>query len=243
MAQASTQLTLEKLLQSQGFGTRRQCRSLINTGRVQVNQLPCDDPSASFELEHLHFAVDGIEHRYLAQVYLALHKPAGYECSHQPQSHPSVFSLLPPQLLARGTQAVGRLDFDTTGLLLLSDDGAFVHRCSAPKRKLSKTYRVSTKHPVTAAQIEALLAGVVLHDGPEAVRATACHQSAERELELTICEGKYHQVKRMLAAVGNRVLQLHRHTIGGYTLDANLAAGAWRWLEPDEVAAIEAGAQ
>lgn len=235
-------LTLEKLLQSQGFGSRKQCRNLILAQRVRVGsgvqQRLCDAPSTEFDAENLHFSIDGVTHRYRQQVYLALNKPAGYECSHQPHHHPSVFSLLPPELVARGTQAVGRLDFDTTGLLLLSDDGAFIHRCSAPKHKLPKTYRVTTKHPISPDQIAQLLAGVQLRDDPQPVLALDCRPIAERVLELTICEGKYHQVKRMLAAVGNRVEQLHRQRIGGYRLDLKLAAGDWRWLNTEELALI-----
>lgn len=235
-------MTLEKLLQSQGFGSRRQCRDLILDGRVSVNGALCRELGAEFALENLSFAVDGVGWRYRAQAYIALHKPAGYECSHKTHLHPSVFALLPPALVARGIQCVGRLDVDTTGLLLLADDGAFIHRCSAPKTKLPKVYRVTTRHPISAQQIEALLAGVVLHDAPQPVRALACRQIAQQVLELTIGEGKYHQVKRMLAAAGNRVEQLHRHAIGGFALAPELIAGGWRWLEADDLARIEGGA-
>ncbi len=234
-------MTLEKLLQSQGFGSRRQCRHLILDGRVTVDGAECLQPAAEFEPEQLDFTVDGQPWRYRAQAYLALHKPAGYECSHKTHMHPSVFTLLPPELVARGIQCVGRLDQDTTGLLLLSDDGGFIHRCSAPKKKLPKVYRVTTRHPVAPGQIAALLAGVVLHDSPIPVAALACAQVAECELDLTIGEGKYHQVKRMLAAAGNRVERLHRSAVGGFRLEADLPAGSWRWLEAGDLAQIEAG--
>lgn len=235
-------MTLEKLLQSQGFGSRRQCRNLILDGRVAVDGIPCLQPGAEFAPENISFSVDGSTWRYRERVYLALHKPAGYECSHKTHMHPSVFSLLPPELIARGIQCVGRLDQDTTGLLLLSDDGGFIHRCSAPKRGIPKVYRVTTRHPLAAPQIEALLAGVVLRDDPQPVTALACRQIAEHELELTIGEGKYHQVKRMLAAVGNRVEQLHRSAVGGLQLEPGLAPGHWRWLEADDLASIDGGA-
>jgi len=235
-------MTLEKLLQSQGFGSRRECRQLILAGRVSVEGAECLLPSAEFAPEQLHFSVGGKPWRYRRQAYLALHKPAGYECSHQPQGYPSVFKLLPPELVARGVQCVGRLDADTTGLLLLSDDGGFIHRCSAPKRKLPKVYRVTTRHPVSEQQIAALLAGVVLHDDPAPVAALACARLGDNLLELTIGEGKYHQVKRMLAAAGNRVEQLHRSAVGGLQLEAALPAGSWRWLEAEDLARIESGA-
>ena len=228
-------MILEKLLQSQGFGSRKLCRHMIAAGRVTVNGMACRDSNAEFATDALTFSVDGTSWRYRAQVYLALHKPAGYECSHQPQHHPSVFSLLPPQLIQRGLQCVGRLDQDTTGLLLLSDDGAFIHAYSAPKKKISKVYQVTAKHPITSEQITALLAGVLLHDEPVPLMALACEKISEHTFNLTIAEGKYHQVKRMIAAAGNRVEALHRIAIGGYVLDASLASGAWRWLEEDDL--------
>jgi 16S rRNA pseudouridine516 synthase len=234
-------MTLDKLLQSQGFGSRRECRQLILAGRVSVKGAECLLPNAEFAPDDLHFSVDGKAWRYRQHAYLALHKPAGYECSHQPQGYPSVFKLLPRELVARGVQCVGRLDADTTGLLLLSDDGGFIHRCSAPKKKLPKVYRVTTRHPVSEEQIAALLAGVVLHDDPAPVTALACTKLGDKLLQLTIGEGKYHQVKRMLAAAGNRVEQLHRSAIGNLQLEPALPAGSWRWLEADDLARIESG--
>jgi 16S rRNA pseudouridine516 synthase len=130
---------------------------------------------------------------------------------------------------------VGRLDQDTTGLLLLSDDGAFLHRMTSPKHHVPKVYEVTTKHPVDPRQVARLVEGVVLEDDPKPVRAAACEATAECALRLTLTEGKYHQVKRMLAAVGNRVEGLHRSRIGGLALPADLAPGQWRWLEPEDL--------
>ena len=174
-----------------------------------------------------------------------LHKPAGFECSHRPGRWPSVYTLLPAPLRQRptagkvaGVQAVGRLDQDTTGLLLLSDDGAFIHRMNAPRRHVPKVYEVGTRHPLDERQLERLRSGVVLDDDPRPVVAAAAEASGERQLRLTLTEGKYHQVKRMLAAVGNRVETLHRSRIGGLSLPAELAPGQWRWLEPSELALL-----
>jgi 16S rRNA pseudouridine516 synthase len=136
-------------------------------------------------------------------------------------------------------QAVGRLDQDTTGLLLLSDDGQFIHRMSSPKKHVPKVYEVTAKHDVVPDQIERLLAGVVLDDDPKPVRAAACVQTGERCLHLTLTEGKYHQVKRTLAAVGNRVEGLHRLQIGGLVLPADLAPGQWRWLDAQDLAKLQ----
>lgn len=224
-------MTLDKVLQSQGFGSRKLCRSLVRDGRVLVNGMSCDDHSAEVSTDDLTLTVDGREWRYRERVYLMLNKPPGYECSHQPQQHPSVFSLLPPELILRGVQCVGRLDEDTTGLLLMSDDGAFIHAMASPKKNVGKVYRVTTRHPVTPAQVDALRNGVQLRDEPAPVIALACEQTGPCELMLTIAEGKYHQVKRMIAASGNRVEQLHRTAFGSWHLDEGLAPGAWQWID------------
>jgi 16S rRNA pseudouridine516 synthase len=133
---------------------------------------------------------------------------------------------------------VGRLDQDTTGLLLLSDDGKFIHRMSSPKHHVPKVYDVLAKHPVDTVQIAKLLAGVVLDDSPLPVKAAACHQTGEHRLSLTLTEGKYHQVKRMVAAVGNRVEGLHRSQIGSFVLPPDLSPGQWRWLSDADLARI-----
>jgi 16S rRNA pseudouridine516 synthase len=136
-------------------------------------------------------------------------------------------------------QAVGRLDQDTTGMLLLTDDGKFIHRMSSPRHHVPKVYEVGVKHPLDAGQVSRLLAGVVLDDDPAPVRAAACEAVAEHHLRLTLTEGKYHQVKRMLAAVGNRVETLHRSQIGGLHLPDDLAPGQWRWLSETDLSLIK----
>ena len=136
-------------------------------------------------------------------------------------------------------QAVGRLDQDTTGLLLLSDDGAFIHRMNSPRHHVPKVYEVTTKHPLDERQITRLKAGVVLDDDPKPVAAADAQALGEHHLQLTLTEGKYHQVKRMVAAVGNRVEALHRSRIGGLALPADLAPGEWRWLCEDELASLK----
>jgi 16S rRNA pseudouridine516 synthase len=120
-------------------------------------------------------------------------------------------------------------------MLLLSDDGQFIHRMSSPKKHVPKVYRVSAKHAVDETQVDRLLAGVVLDDDPRPVRAVACNLLDTNILEMTLTDGKYHQVKRMLAAVGNRVESLHRSRIGGMTLPADLAPGQWRWLSRSDL--------
>ena len=166
-----------------------------------------------------------------------MNKPAGHECSQKPKHHPSVYSLLPGPLRGRGVQAIGRLDEDTTGVLLFTDDGALIHRLTSPKHHVPKVYEVGCKHPVDAPQVARLREGVLLHDENESVSAEACEQTGPAALRLTLVEGKYHQVKRMIAAVGNRVETLARSDFGGIRADA-LAPGAWRWLSDEEVAMV-----
>ncbi len=235
-------MQLQEILFSQGFGTRRICLGLIQQGHVQVEGRVAVEPGQEFEPDGLSFQVQGTAWEYHAPAYLMMNKPAGYECSRKPTAWPSVYSLLPSPLRQRpnassipGVQAVGRLDQDTTGLLLLSDDGKFIHRMNSPRHHVPKVYEVQTRHPIEPAQIRGLLEGVVLDDSPQPVRAFACEALAPHHLRLTLTEGKYHQVKRMLAAVGNRVESLCRSRIGNLVLPPDLAPGQWRFLTPDEL--------
>ena len=228
-------MKLSQLLFSQGIGARRECEGLIASGHVTLNGQVCDDPFAEVDPEGLVFGVRGEPWPYHAKALIVLNKPAGVECSQKPRHHPSVYSLLPAPLRRRDVQAVGRLDEDTTGLLLLTDDGALIHRLTSPKHHVPKVYDVGCKHPVDEAQVRRLLAGVSLLDDPVPVRAAACTATGEHSLSLTLLEGKYHQVKRMIAAVGNRVETLHRSRFGALALPADLAPGQWRWLDGPQV--------
>ena len=230
-------MMLEQILFTQGFGARKLCRLLISSGQVEVYGSVCDDPSTEWQVEGEAFAfsVQGMRWQYHAKAYLMLHKPAGYECSQKPKSHASVYTLLPAPLRTRDVQTVGRLDQDTTGLLLFSDDGQFIHRMTSPKHEVPKIYEVTVSELVTQEQVEQLLKGVVLDDNPEPVAVLACHSTASRQLELTLTSGKYHQVKRMLAAVGNHVERLHRSRIGQLQMPADLAQGQWRWLSAQQL--------
>ena len=223
-------MKLAQVLFSQGFGPRRECEGLILSGHVTLQGQVCDDPFFDVDPEGLEFAVRGEHWPYHAKALVLLNKPAGYECSQRPKHHPSVLSLLPPPLRVRGVQPVGRLDEDTTGLLLLTDDGALIHRLTSPKKHVAKVYEVGCADPVNDATCAALLAGVVLHDDPLPVRAAACELTGTHSLRLTLLEGKYHQVKRMVAATGNAVTSLGRSRYGALALPDDLAPGQWRWL-------------
>lgn len=228
-------MQLERLLQKHGFGTRKGCRALIRNERVAVNGAMCDDPFADIPTDNLVFSVDGVDWPYREFATIILNKPAGYECSRKPQHHPSVLELLPLPLRERGVQPIGRLDEDTTGLLLITDDGQLNHQLSSAKRKVPKVYLATTKHPLDQAQIAQLLAGVLLNDEPAPIAAAGAEIVGDNLLRLTVTEGKYHQVKRMVAAAGNRVEALHREAVGELTLPGNLQPGEWCWLTPADL--------
>jgi len=234
--------TLDRILQSQGFGTRKYCRELVEYGDVSINGEVVTDPRNTFETDGLQFAVFDETHHYHEHVYIALNKPADYECSRKPSHHPGVLSLLPEQFSLRDVQPVGRLDHDTTGLLLMSDDGAFIHAQSSPKRHIPKVYVATTQEPVTPELVAKLLGGVKLHDEPAPLAAIVCKQLDTHQLEIVLEQGKYHQVKRMLAAAGNHCTALRRTEIGGLKLDAlGLAEGEWCYLDEAQRALLVAG--
>ena len=230
--------TLDRILQSQGFGSRRECRHLIREGRVSIAGQAVTEFREDIDPRGLVFEVEGEAWTFREKVYLALNKPRGYECSRRPSHHPGVLELLPAPYRVRDVQPVGRLDHDTTGLLLLSDDGAFIHAQTSPKRQVPKTYLASTFDPVTPGLVQALAGGVKLDDEPAPLSAIA-RRIDEHRIEMVLGQGKYHQVKRMLAAAGNHCTALCRTAIGGLLLDSlGLAEGQWRHLEPDHLARL-----
>jgi 16S rRNA pseudouridine516 synthase len=234
-------LSLDRILQSQGFGTRKYCRALIEDGDVAVNGVAQTNYRSTFDTSGLVLTVFDEEWTYRQHVYIALNKPVNIECSRKPSHHPSVLTLLPEQFTWRDVQPVGRLDHDTTGMLLLSDDGPFIHAQSSPKRHVPKIYQATTHDPVTPELVALLLAGVQLHDEPAPLAAVHCVQRGEHQLEIVLEQGKYHQVKRMLAAAGNHCSALHRSAIGGLTLESlGLAEGEWCYLEPEQLGLLVA---
>lgn len=231
--------TFDRILQSQGFGSRKYCRELISDGEVRINGVAVTDYSARIETDGLLFELFDEEWTYRERVYIAINKPSDFECSRKPSHHPGILTLLPEQFTWRDVQPVGRLDHDTTGMLLLSDDGAFIHAQSSPKRHIQKVYVATTHEPVTDALVATLLAGVQLNDEPAPLAAQVCRQLAEHELEIVLEQGKYHQVKRMLAAAGNHCSALRRVAVGGLTLAAlDLELGEWCFLEAEQLALL-----
>lgn len=227
-----SKLSLDRILQSQGFGTRKYCRTLIEDGEIVINGAPHTDYKTAIDTDGLVMTIFDEEWVYREHVYIALHKPVNVECSRKPSHHPGVLTLLPEQFTWRDVQPVGRLDHDTTGMLLMSDDGPFIHTQSSPKRHIPKIYQATTQDPVTPELIAQLLSGVKLHDEPAPLAALSCVQRGDHQLEIVLEQGKYHQVKRMLAAAGNHCSALHRSAIGQLTLESlGLAEGEWCYLD------------
>lgn len=222
------------MLQSQGFGTRKHCQQLIKQGAVEIHNDVKMNPKEKVSLEDLCFSVYGKEYQYREKVYIALNKPKDYECSHQATHHFSVFELFDEILCQRNLQCVGRLDQDTTGLLLLTDDGQFLQALTHPKKHVAKIYQMSTVDPVSDEQIVQLQQGVALHQEQGIFAATDVLRLSEYQLQMTIHQGVYHQVKRMVAAVGNKVEQLHRQQIGQLCLPT-LAEGEWLYLNSEQI--------
>lgn len=229
---------LEKMLQSQGFGSRKHCQQLIKNGAIQIQNEVITDPKFKLDLDHLEFSVYQQTFQYREQVYIALNKPQNYECSHHSTHHFSVFDLFDDVLMNRGLQSVGRLDQDTTGLLLFTDDGQFLQALTHPKKHVPKVYQIQTVDPITDEQIQQLEQGVELRNEKGLFAATDVQRLAEHALKITVHQGVYHQVKRMLAAVGNKVERLHRAQVGQLVLN-DLPEGDWLYLNEAQVVAAK----
>ena len=171
---------------------------------------------------------------FLGKRYYMLNKPVGYVCANSDDLHPTVFELLDEPNMS-DFHVAGRLDLDTTGLVLITNDGDWSHKITSPKHNKFKTYLVETQEALTDEALEQLRQGVQLHNEKELTRPAIAEQLATYSLRLSICEGKYHQVKRMLAAVGNKVVELHREKIATISLDETLGSGEYRLLTDKEV--------
>lgn len=236
-------LTLERLLSGIGFGSRKEARALVRMGLVELDGKVLEDPFVEFETRPENITVNGEEVPTVEKLYVMLHKPTDVECSHNARDHQSVFALLPDRFTAMGIQTVGRLDADSSGMILLSNQGDFIHKLESPKKGFLKRYRVTLARPFTEAQKAELLKGVMLKDErrPVFARGIVEERVAIDGVEtdtvvITIGEGLYHQVRRMFAAVGNHVETLERISIGNLQLDQSLGLGGWRFLTAEELA-------
>ena len=223
------QQRLDKVLSDLGIGSRSELRELIRAGRVRIDGAVCLKPEQKVDPACQTLVLDGRELRYKTQRYFMLDKPAGVLTATEDRSQRTVLDLLPAELRRLGLFPVGRLDKDTSGLLLLTNDGEFAHRVLSPKSCVEKRYYADIDGEVDETDVAAFAAGVCLRDGTECLPAVLESCGAGKCL-VTVTEGKYHQVKRMLASRGKPVRSLRRLSIGGLILDASLGPGGLREL-------------
>lgn len=230
---------LDKILAGTGRWSRREVRDLVRAGRVTANGAVARTADEKYERERLELRVDG--ERVLAPryTYLMLHKPAGLVSATEDPRQPTVLELLPGHLRNIGLFPAGRLDKDTEGLLLLTNDGDLAHALLSPRRHVDKVYLVHVDGALDESDVRAFEEGMTLEDGLVCMPAGLEISQAPGIGLVTLQEGKYHQVKRMLAAVGKPVTYLKRLTMGPLVLDEGLAAGEWRELTEEELRGLK----
>lgn len=228
---------LDKILAGSGQYTRSQAREAILAGAVAVDGQPVRRPERKIS-RSCAVTAQGQTVDTDVFVYYMMNKPAGYISATEDGAYPAVTSLLPRYLRARGVFPAGRLDADVTGLLLLTDDGGFAHRVTAPRSEIEKRYEIQADGPLTARDISLLAAGVAMPDG-------TAYRPARLELDstdpargwVTVTEGRFHEVKNLIGACGRRVVRMRRLSIGALQLDESLALGSWKKLSFEEVKA------
>ncbi|MCL2301589.1 MAG: rRNA pseudouridine synthase [Firmicutes bacterium] len=234
---------LDQALALRGFGSRKEIHALVRAGQVQINGIPAHSAAQKIDLERDRVTLRGEPVCLQEFIYIMLHKPPGVVSAARDSNTPTVIDLLPAQLRRRGLFPVGRLDKDTTGLLLLTDDGALAHALLSPKKHVPKTYLAALQTPATENDIRAFAAGMALPPA-EGHPPEDCLPAELSILEgymarVVLREGKYHQIKRMFAARGNGVLSLHRESMGSLRLDEALQPGECRELTAEEIAELK----
>ncbi len=234
-------MRLDRFISNATGLSRAQTHKLIKAGEVTLAGEVAQSPQLNITAEQV-VTVSGETVRLPQPLYLMMHKPAGYVCATEDGMHPIVIDLVQGDQRAQHPtdplQIVGRLDLDTTGLLLLTTDGQWNHRVTSPRSQCRKTYRTELADPISAEQIEALKHGVLLRGEKQPTLPCTIQVLDTHHVDISIQEGKYHQVKRMFAAVGNKVVQLHRYSIGGIVLDSDLRPGEFRPLTQAEIDSI-----
>lgn len=234
---------LDKLIASQGRFSRREVQELIKNGAVKVNGITVRDRGAKSDDEKDIICVNGEQLDFQRFVYIMLNKPKGVVSATNDKNEKTVIDLVPKEFKGRNLFPAGRLDITTTGFVLVTDDGDFAHRILSPKNHIEKTYEARLAESVTEGQLEAVSNGIELKDGTKCLPAkvTVLADGEKPLVEIKICEGKYHQIKRMFAAAGNGVIELKRTQMGKLTLDPSLKEGECRLLDAHEVQKIEKG--
>lgn len=227
-------MRLDKFVTSVTDLTRSQAKALIREGSVSVAGAVVTDPGFAVA-EDAPVSVDGAPLRQVGFRYFMLNKPEGYVCANRDRRHPTVFELLEEDNLDE-LGVAGRLDIDTTGLVLVTDDGQWVHRVTSPRTGCDKRYRLRTAEPIPAEAARLFERGLFLKAEKTRLKPAALELIDSHNALLTIAEGRYHQVKRMFGAIGNAVVALHREQVGAIALDAGLAPGEYRPLTAEEIA-------
>lgn len=237
-----TKTRLDKLLAQSANVSRKDARGCLRAGRVSVDGKTERDAGRLIDTEANNVELNGEKLDLRAHRHIMLHKPAGLVTAAEDARLETVMELLPPTLAARGCMPVGRLDRDAEGLLLLTTDGRLAHRLLSPRRHVDKAYFVRVEKPLDEADVAAFAEGLELSDFT-ALPARLAIGESPFEAEVTLREGKFHQVKRMFAAQGKPVAYLKRVQFGSLALDDTLAPGAWRELTEDEIAKLYADAE
>ncbi len=235
------QQRLDKLISSQGSYTRKEAQQLIKDGLVKVDGVTVRDRGFHIDPDKNTVMLDGKPFCVERFVYIMLNKPKGVVSATNDKNVKTVIDLVPDGLKRRNLFPAGRLDMTTTGFVLITDDGDFAHRILSPKNHIEKTYEARLAEPITEAQMKIVAGGITLGDGTECLPAKLKRlEDGENPLiEIKICEGKYHQIKRMFAAAGNGVIELKRTKMGDLPLDENLSEGECRRLSEAEILLIE----
>lgn len=240
----SSTLRLDRLLANMGYGSRKDIQMLVRHGRVLLDGRPVADADAhvpvSLDLT-TRITINGLPlDPPPGFATLMMHKPLGVTCSHK-ESGPLVYGLLPDRWRDRkpAISTIGRLDKETSGLLLLTDDGGLLHRVISPKSNVSKHYQVTLARPLRGDEIGILAGGtLMLDDDDKPLLPVLMTSSGPLHAAVTLTEGRYHQVRRMFAAMGNHVTALHRDRVGSFELPTDLEAGTWRVMTAADVAAV-----
>ena len=234
-------MRLDKFFSAAAVLSRKECARAVRAGRVTVGGAVAKKPDQPCDPERDEICLDGVRIGYRKNHYILLYKPDGVVSATEDGKDETVLSLLPPEYTARGLFPCGRLDKHTTGLMLLTDDGELAHRLLSPRRHVEKSYRYRVKFPLTAGECARLEAGLVLEDGYE-TKPAKIRQDDAYSGTITLTEGKYHQIKRMMLALHNQITELKRVTFGPLTLPAEFSPGEWREVNETELAALRAAA-
>lgn len=227
---------LVKIIASQGKYSRSEVKKLVKAGLVTLNGEKVKSADVKADVEKDNIAVDGENISYKKHIYIMLNKPQGVVSATDDPVHKTVIDLVPPELFRKGLFPAGRLDGDTTGFVLITDDGDFAHRILSPKNHIMKTYHATLDHSLTDDDIKKFTGGIELRDGTLCLEAQVKMLTDEPPVaEVKIHEGKYHQIKRMFAALGNRVVALKRVKMGGLDLDKSLKEGECREITAQEL--------